>query len=75
MQQLPNSPLRFTARNDYAFLSIVHPCTMERTSFGIAETSFLIYPAASMPLLSLWYREKSRHYDQIHFFGYSIKQE
>ena len=34
MQQLPNSPLRFTARNDYAFLSIVHPCTMERTSFG-----------------------------------------
>ena len=42
MQKLPNIPMRFTARNDYAFLSIVHPCTMERTSFGAAETSFLI---------------------------------
>ena len=42
MQKLPNIPMRFTARNDYAFLSIVHPCTMERTSFGDAETSFLL---------------------------------
>ena len=33
MQKLPNIPMSFTARNDYAFLSIVHPCTMERTSF------------------------------------------
>ena len=42
MQKLPNIPMRFTARNDYAFLSIVHPCTMERTSFDDAETSFMI---------------------------------
>ena len=42
MRKSPIIPMRFTARNDYAFLSIVHPCTMERTSFGIAETSFLI---------------------------------
>ncbi|WP_256481858.1 hypothetical protein [Treponema sp. OMZ 305] len=42
MKKLPNVLMQFTARNDYAFLSIVHPCTMERTSFGIAETSFLI---------------------------------
>ena len=34
MQKSPNIPMSFTARNDYAFLSIVHPCTMERTSFG-----------------------------------------
>ena len=33
MQKSPNIPMSFTARNDYAFLSIVHPCTMERTSF------------------------------------------
>ena len=37
MQKLPNIPMRFTARNDYAFLSIVHPCTMERTSFVYAR--------------------------------------
>ena len=30
-------PLRFTARNDYALLSIVHPCTMERTSLAIRQ--------------------------------------
>ena len=34
MKKSPTIPMRFTARNDYAFLSIVHPCTMERTSFG-----------------------------------------
>ena len=37
MQKLPNIPMRFTARNDYAFLSIVHQCTMERTSFVYAR--------------------------------------
>ena len=37
MQQLPNIPMRFTARNDYAPLSIVHPCTMERASFAIRQ--------------------------------------
>ena len=41
MRKSPNIPMRFTARNDYAFLSIVHPCTMERASFGGAETSHL----------------------------------
>lgn len=29
--------LRFTARNDCAQLSIVHPCTMERASFAIRQ--------------------------------------
>ena len=38
MSKSHSSPMRFTARNDYAFLSIVHPCTMERTSFDDAET-------------------------------------
>ena len=37
MQQLPTAPMKFTARNDYAFLSIVHPCTMERASFAIRQ--------------------------------------
>ena len=34
--------LQITLANDYAFLSIVHPCTMERASFSTAETSFLL---------------------------------
>ena len=33
VRKFHNIPMSFTARNDYAFLSIVHPCTMERTSF------------------------------------------
>ncbi|MGP1431824.1 MAG: hypothetical protein ACTTI6_05630 [Treponema sp.] len=58
MRKSPNIPMRFTARNDYAFLSIVHPCTMERASFGSAETRICIEPAASVPLLCFWYRGK-----------------
>jgi len=37
MQKLPTTQVGFPARNDYAFLSIVHPCTMERTSFVYAR--------------------------------------
>ena len=28
MSKSHSSPMRFTARNDYAFLSIIHPCTL-----------------------------------------------
>ena len=38
--------LQITLTNDYAFLSIVHPCTMERTSFGTTETSLLLETTA-----------------------------
>ena len=34
--------LQITLTNDYAFLSIVHPCTMERASFSTPETAFLL---------------------------------
>ena len=37
MQKFPTSPMRFTDRNDYALLSIVHPCTMERASFAVRQ--------------------------------------
>ena len=55
MRKSPIIPMRFTARNDYAFLSIVHPCTMERTSFGccrniVSDITSGIH-AASVPLV------------------------
>ena len=37
--------IQITLTNDY-ILSIVHPCTMERTSFGTTETSLLLETTA-----------------------------
>jgi hypothetical protein len=72
--------LQITLTNDY-ILSIVHPCTMERTSFGTTETSLLLETTAihggSETLLrkklncSAFFRTK--HLNQGGFLGWNPK--